>query len=147
MHRIRPADSSDLPQINHIFAQWIRFADWDSSQTKKQADFAAASEQEQVFVFCSDDQKVVGVISIWEPSSFIHHLYVDSQHKRTGIGTALLASLEGWLPKPWTLKCDKRNLSALGFYHSNGWRKRDEELDKEVTYWLLEYTRPGEANH
>ncbi len=140
MHLIRLANPNDMQGIDQIFGQWHRYAKWDPAHVLEPPDFATVSEGERVFVACDSVGKVSGLISIWEPEQFIHHLYVRSDCKRQGIGHALLASLDSWLPKPWTLKCNQENLPALNFYRALGWRPREVGTNDAGTYLLLQYT-------
>ena len=140
MHLIRLATPSDVQGIHHVFGQWHRFATWDPTHAMDPPNFATVSEGERVFVTCDDNDKISGLISVWEPEQFIHHLYVRSDCKRQGIGHALLASLDSWLPKPWTLKCNQENHPALDFYRALGWRQRKRGTNDAGAYLLLEYT-------
>lgn len=140
MHLIRLAAPNDIQSINQIFCQWHRFATWDPAHKLDPPDFATVSEGERVFVACDRNHSVSGLISVWEPEQFIHHLYVRQDCKRQGIGRALLASLESWLPKPWTLKCNQENATALKFYRALGWQPRARGENEAGAYLLLQYS-------
>jgi GNAT superfamily N-acetyltransferase len=80
----------------------------------------------------------VGLLSVWVPESFIHHVYVDPEFERQGVGTALLSSLETWLPLPWQLKCVIANTSARAFYATHGWIEVGSGNGDQGRYALLE---------
>lgn len=80
----------------------------------------------------------MGLVGVWEPESFVHHLYVDVRFQRQGVGTVLLDALEGWLPKPWRLKCVQANHQALAFYHASGFRAIEAGQGRHGAYVLME---------
>ena len=139
MLRVLPATVSDMPNVERIFHETISVAPWIPEHARALPDFAAESAGELVFVCRNPDDCVLGFISIWEPEAFIHHLYVDPLHKRCGVGSTLLGSLDQWLPKPWRLKCVEKNTSAHAFYRALGWRTIDRGEGDHGTYLLLEY--------
>jgi len=67
-------------------------------------------------VCCGQEGDALGFVSVYETESFIHHLYVAPNYQGQGVGTALLHSLEAWVPMPWHLKCVERNENTLVFY-------------------------------
>jgi GNAT superfamily N-acetyltransferase len=140
MHRVLPAIESDMADVERIFSESISLAPWIPEHTRTPRDFAAESEGERIFVCRDPEDCITGFISIWEPAAFIHHLYVDALYKRRGVGTALLGSLDDWLPKPWRLKCVETNTSAYAFYCARGWHLIDRGHGVHGSYLLLEYT-------
>lgn len=140
MHRIRAATESDLLQAARIYEEEYRTADWVSSSERNAINFQAATKGEDVFVAVDQQnaEHVRGFISIWTRDCFIHHLFVDRNCRRMGVGTALLNSLACWLPRPWTLKCVEANTAALGFYRSLGWVEKEANVGVHGAYRLLE---------
>lgn len=80
----------------------------------------------------------MGLVGVWEPESYIHHLYVDARFQRQGVGTALLDALEGGLPKPWRLKCVQANHQALAFYQASGFKAIEAGQGRHGAYVLME---------
>lgn len=139
MLRVLPATEIDMPEVERIFHESISLAPWIPEHARTPSDFAAESEGERIFTCRNLQDRILGFISIWEPEAFIHHLYVDPIHKRRGVGSTLLESLDRWLPKPWRLKCVETNTSAYAFYCSQGWQMIDRGQGVHGTYLLLEY--------
>jgi ribosomal protein S18 acetylase RimI-like enzyme len=70
--------------------------------------------------------------------AYLHHLAVAEEHRRCGIGTALVDNVIGRLRQKGIRKCNglvfKDNLEALEFWHSIGWAERDDlkVVSKEI---------------
>ncbi|WP_442511475.1 GNAT family N-acetyltransferase [Novipirellula sp. SH528] len=139
MHEIRTATSLDLPHAKRIYDSAIQGADWLPKGSRTKPDFVSATEGEDIFVSVNANRDVTGFISVWSADSFIHHLYVDPSFRRMGVGTALLASLDAWLPRPWTLKCVSANDHAMAFYKSLGWVAESTGNGPEGEYHLMRY--------
>lgn len=137
MHHIRPAELGDVEAINTIFAEAITHAQWLAPGAKSNPDFTKVSEGEAVVVCCDQEDDVLGFVSVYEPDSFVHHLYVAQDCQGQGVGTALLDSLNAWVPMPWHLKCVARNGSALAFYLAYGWVEENRGQGPEGPYVLL----------
>ncbi|MEZ9698392.1 GNAT family N-acetyltransferase [Vibrio sp. 10N.261.46.E12] len=91
---------------------------WADADAFKLSDFDQDTEGEQVWVAVSGE-KLLGFVSVWEPDSFIHHLYVSPQTLRSGAGSALLNTCKQHY-SDLTLKCLTANENAIGFYRSQG---------------------------
>ncbi|WP_114367094.1 GNAT family N-acetyltransferase [Bremerella cremea] len=138
MISIRLANNSDAPKLQELFRQFIVEADWLPESSKQATDFAAVSQGEQVFVAETRSGEIAGLISVWEPESFVHTLYVVPNHQRKGVGSMLLDSLEDWLPRPWRLKCVAANRQAVSFYQGRGWKLIETSTSQDGPYFLLE---------
>ena len=139
MTLVRPATKSDLVDASRIYGEALRTADWLPRTHPKPIDFMTATDGEEVFVAANEKDEVTGFISVWTADSFVHHLYVDAVFRRSGVGTALVHSLEAWLPRPWSLKCVKANVAALRFYRWLGWQRAGEGVGDDGPYLLLRY--------
>lgn len=137
MHRIRRAEPGDVEPIKTIFVEAITNAQWLAPEAKSHTDFTKVSDGETVVVCCDRDDNVLGFVSVYEPDSFVHHLYVAQHCRGQGVGTALLDSLKTWVPMPWQLKCVARNGSALTFYRARGWVEENRAQGPEGPYVLL----------
>ena len=137
MQSIRRANPQDIESVHAIFTEAISDAPWLPPEARSNADFAKVSEGETVIVCCSQEHGVLGFVSIFEPDSFVHHLYVARGCQRQGVGSRLLKSLEAWLPMPWHLKCVARNESARAFYLARGWSEAGRAQGPEGQYVLL----------
>ena len=137
MHHIRRAELGDIESINTIFAEANTNAEWLAPEAKSNPDFTKVSEGETVVVCCDREDNVLGFVSVYEPDSFVHHLYVAQGCQGQGVGTALLDSLNAWVSMPWHLKCVARNGSALAFYLARGWVEENRAQGPEGPYVLL----------
>ncbi|GAA4435920.1 GNAT family N-acetyltransferase [Bremerella cremea] len=137
MVQIRPADPNDNTQLQRLFEDVMFGATFPPPETGHVTDFGQATEGEKIFVAQAADGAIVGIVTIWEPDSFIHYLLVAGDRQRQGIGTCLLESLEAWLPLPWKLKCEVSNRRALAFYRTLGWTKIETGTGESGPYFLL----------
>ena len=126
MIHLRRATPDDAAALQELFQTSRAAATWLPEGARLQANFAAESEQETVLVaeLTNGDgtTAIVGLLSVFEPERFVHHLYIRADHQRLGIGRALLAELRAFLPFPWRLKCPPANVAAIRFYQAAGWR-------------------------
>ena len=137
MHTVRQAQPRDMQFVRELFSEAIAGSDWLPAAARTQTDFSAVSEGESVLVCCSLEGRLLGFVSVFEPDSFVHHLYVAPSCQRQGVGKALLSSMRTWLPMPWHLKCVTANESALAFYEANGWIEASHAQGPDGPYVLL----------
>ena len=78
--------------------------------------------------------ELLGFISIWEPDSFIHHLYVAVAHQGQRVGPALIDKIRVQLGTPLHLKCGSQNFKAQRFYEKSGWQKGAIEIGADGPY-------------
>lgn len=96
----RRAEERDIEFVNEIFAEATSSAQWLPPEERSSADFTKVSGGETVVVCYSPEDDILGFVSVYEPESFIHHLYVSRNCQGQGVGTVLLRSLEAWLLMP-----------------------------------------------
>ena len=133
----RRAEERDIESVYEIFAEATSSAQWLPPEERSNADFTKVSGGETVVVCYSPENDIWGFVSVYEPESFIHHLYVSRNCQGQGVGTVLLRSLEAWLLMPWHLKCVERNVDALAFYLSQGWVEESRAEGPKGGYVLL----------
>ncbi|UOQ69600.1 GNAT family N-acetyltransferase [Hymenobacter volaticus] len=137
---IRLAYLSDTEALAHLFLQARRAAfPWVDPVLFQLSDFASQTQGETIWVAALAEGPVVGFISVWPPSCFVHHLFVAPAYQGQDIGQRLLASLTSWLPLPYTLKCLTRNTRALTFYLKNGWLQAGSSGQGNDAYQLLQF--------
>lgn len=101
-----------------------------------EVDFQAETEGERILVGILDGQ-IVGYVSIWEPDSFIHHLYVGPLAQGLGLGRALMSHSEELAGRqPLSLKCQLANAGAIGFYKSLGFEESRDAGTDEFGNWV-----------
>jgi GNAT superfamily N-acetyltransferase len=142
-HRIRPATPADDAAIQALFERAITCARWIPEDAPRDTDFKRNSGGESVFVCCTDDDRVTGLLSVYVGGAFIHHLYVDPAHQGQGTGAALLDSLKTWLPQPWRLKCVVANAPARAFYARLGWVEIETNVGSQGPYVVLRLGEPA----
>jgi GNAT superfamily N-acetyltransferase len=99
-------------------------------------DFDAHTEGKWVLVALVDGVPV-GFAAIWEPDSFVHHVFVHPAWLRQSIGQALLAACVRHCTDRPTLKCLVANTRALQFYQAQGWTVREQASGPDGPYLLL----------
>lgn len=84
------------------------------------------------------DGALAGLLALYRPTNFIHHLYVAAPHRRRGVASALLSALDEYAERPWRLKCLCANTNALGFYLRRGWTQIGSGRGNEGAWVELE---------
>ena len=136
---VRPATVYDRPALTDFYRQTLAIADWIPAAAKETADFEHDTVGERVLVAVNPANEPIGFVSVWEPESFIHHLYVREAEWGMGVGRSLLAHLRPLVRRPWRLKCLTANARALGFYRALGWRELETGMCVEGEYILFEF--------
>ncbi|GLQ91274.1 GNAT family N-acetyltransferase [Dyella acidisoli] len=136
---VRPAIADDLPALRALFLNSRRetFA-WQPPDVFQLADFDTQTQGELLLVAEDGSGRLSGFISVWEPDGFIHHLHVDRQFFRRGVGRALLRVLPGWPETRYRLKCLRLNEVALAFYRTCGFVEIGSGMSGDGEYLLLE---------
>ncbi len=134
----RPARPEDLPQAEQVFLQCVDEAGWMPEESKGRVNFARDTEGEKLFVAIWEGE-VAGFAAVWEPESFIHHLYVRPDLQGLGVGTRLLQGVAQTVPLPLRLKCLCANQRARLFYLSRGWQIREQGISESGPYWLMDF--------
>jgi GNAT superfamily N-acetyltransferase len=88
-------------------------------------DFEKYTQGEYILTALVNDIPV-GLISIWMPTNFIHHLYVDEKYQNKKIGTELLKAAIGVTKSAVTLKCLENNTKAIEFYKKRGFTEKEK---------------------
>lgn len=84
---------------------------------------------------------IIGYISVYWPTNFIHSLYVNPALQGRGAGRALLAEVQKQARGDLELKTDKANERAFAFYRHLGWRVVGEGMAATGPWWRLRW--PG----
>jgi ribosomal protein S18 acetylase RimI-like enzyme len=78
-------------------------------------------EQHETWVAEDAGGRVVGVAALGDGE--LHHIYVDADVQRRGIGSALLAKAQERMPDGFTLWTFQKNEHARAFYRKHGLRE------------------------
>ncbi len=90
---VRRLEQSDAAAVQRLYERAVGRAVWLPAEVEADANFAHVSQGEAVFVCHGPEGRLVGLLSAYVPESFIHHVYVDPEFERQGVGTALLDRL------------------------------------------------------
>ena len=83
--------------------------------------------------------EIIGYISVYWPTNFIHSLYVLPTYQGQGAGRALLRTVLRAARGDMELKTDKGNARAYAFYARYGWRVVGEGVAATGPWWRLRH--------
>lgn len=136
---VRQANLQDRSVLQHLFLASRRQAyTWMAADAFRLSDLDEQTQGETILVAEDERRKIVGFVSIWDADHFIHHLYVDSEQQRNGVGRALLAALPGWPDRKYCLKCLLLNRKAAAFYRACGWIETGGGTAEDGDYIVFE---------
>lgn len=123
---IRPYRRADLSRCAAIYVASRRVAfPWIPAEQFSVDDFIRDTAKEEVAVaegrIDGGELEILGFVSVHLPGRFIHHLYIDPDRRRSGVGRLLVRHAIGMRRGPWRLKCVVANTPAMAFYRSEGW--------------------------
>lgn len=125
---LRRADLDDAPALARILHEGWRRAFIRPNRKVDVAVFLAETEGETV-ILAERGKRILGFAAVYEPESFLHHLYVDPRFHRHGVGSALLNASRDLAREPLTLKTQTQNVRARAFYARHGFFATEEGDD------------------
>jgi GNAT superfamily N-acetyltransferase len=132
---IRRAEPSDGGRIFAIFSAGRRSAyPGGIGKRLRRKDFTGQTKGESVWV-AETGGRIVGFASIWRGDGFLHHLFVDPEWRRRGVGTRLIDRAQRDARRPLELKCHLRNRHARAFYARRGFWLIDVGIS-DLGTWL-----------
>ena len=122
--KIAEFKESDRDSLRELFLK-VRQSTfvWKDQSTFDLLDFDAQTRDEYI-VTAFYEGKIVGFISIWLPDNFVHHLFIDDEFQKLGIGKALLKTAIDKTGFPIKLKCLEKNTQAIAFYKKTGFAEK-----------------------
>lgn len=134
---IRRAGPSDQAACATIFIATVTatFPN-EPAEGRTAAAYAASVVGEEQWV-ARLDGKIIGYISVYWPTNFIHSLYILPAFQGRGAGQALLETVRQCALGDLELKTDKGNLRAYAFYLRQGWRVVGEGMAATGPWWRL----------
>lgn len=94
-----------------------------------------------VFWCMEEDGQLLGIMGIQDKGdvTLIRHAYIKTALQRSGIGTRLLAHMEGMTGKPILIGTWKAASWAISFYEKNGYTLTSETEKNRLlrTYWSI----------
>jgi len=134
--QVREMMPSDLPTLRKIYlrARQQTFT-WENAAHMQLNDFDTDTAGE--LVLCAiNGKRMIGFVTIWRPTDFIHCLFIDPNQQGQGVGRRLLDCALMNMKHPASLKCVAKNGRALSFYERNGWRRTTLDVSGEP-YWNM----------
>jgi len=140
--KIRRALPRDRDRLRQIFLTGRQTAfPWIDPTRFRLEDYDRAVEDEEVWVAIDDHGDLIGFAAIYLPGSFLHSLYIDPSHQRSGIGRALIDIVLRRIIPPLRLKCIVINHPARAFYEALGFvqEKGREGMGEHGPYIVYRY--------
>jgi ribosomal protein S18 acetylase RimI-like enzyme len=130
---IRNSDAPDLPDLVAIYnAARAPIECFQAAQVTVE-EFQTLTEGEEIQV-ATDNEEVIGFVSVWSPENFIHHLYVSPDRQHKGIGKALIRACVSRYGLPLKLKSVIANTGACAFYEHNHWLVKETGVGPDGPY-------------
>lgn len=139
--KIVEARNKDYDALKELFLkERQRTFLWLDTSEFQLDDFEKSTRGEYILTALIDDIPV-GFISIWMPTRFIHHLYIDKNHQGKKVGTALIKAAIAATQLPLTLKCLENNLVAIEFYKHKGFVEKEKGQSSNGAFILFELSK------
>lgn len=134
--RIREATTSE-----HAICAQILTSAWNSTSPSRPRRVTIHEFREQtlgeILLVATSEDGVVGFISVWRPSWFVHHLFIDPMSQGSGIGSCLLEYVSILAAgHPLSLKCQTENRAAIRFYERHGFQQTDSRGSDDFGEWV-----------
>jgi GNAT superfamily N-acetyltransferase len=108
---------------------------WRPKNWFKAADFIDFANTEEIYV-AESHGAILGILSFFRPSNFVHSLYIDEAAQGFGIGTALIKAAAKIADGPLALKVDEPNTRAREFYEKLGFTDANETGIDSGIRWI-----------
>ncbi len=140
---IRPYCEADRPFLRTLYLasrranwHWLTGDDWQLE------DFDPLILGEEVWVAMAGEQRA-GFAACSPVNNFLHSLFVSPQCQGTGVGSALLQTIQQRFTSTGSLKCMEKNHAARRFYLRHGWQTIAGGRTEEGNYILMHYPLPA----
>lgn len=108
---------------------------WRPKNWFKAADFIDFANSEEIYV-AESHGAILGILSLFRPTNFVHSLYIDEAAQGLGIGTALIEAAAKLADGPLALKVDEPNTRAREFYEKRGFIDANETGVDSGIRWI-----------
>lgn len=118
---------------------------WQEEPRVDLDDFSKMINGELIYI-AYVEYKLVGFLTLYEPDTFVHFLFIDNTLQRSGVGSRLLEEVELDFPsKDISLKCLVKNKKALSFYKKKGFKvvETKNKLGLESYQLLIKKSKTG----
>lgn len=138
--QVRKAAAEDQAACTRIFIETVAatFPN-EPAAGRTAAAYAESVAGEEQWVALFQDQ-IIGYISVYWPTNFIHSLYVLPAFQGRGAGQSLLAAVRQHAKGDLELKTDKANARAFAYYRRLGWRVVGEGMAATGPWWRLRWS-------
>ncbi len=99
-------------------------------------DVEEATEGEVIYLARSED-RIVGFIAYYQPDHFLHSLYIHFDYQGKGVGRQLVDHIVKEHGPGHTLKVEKQNEGAIGFYSRLGYVDATASEHRHENWLLL----------
>jgi len=138
---VRRAEPGDQAACTRIFIETVTATfPHEPDEGKTAAAYADSIVGEEQWV-ALNHTGIIGYISVYWPTNFIHSLYIRPAFQGAGAGRALLAEVRKIAKGDLELKTDRANERAFTFYRRLGWRVVGEGMAATGPWWRLRW--PG----
>lgn len=134
---VRRAGASDQAACARIFVETVAatFPDEPAESRTEDAYYHSTVGEEQWVAL--DNGEIIGFISVYWPTNFIHSLYIQPDRQGRGAGQKLLCEVLRLAKGDMELKTDKMNTRAHAIYRHLGWRVVGEGQAATGPWWRL----------
>ncbi|PBJ14267.1 GNAT family N-acetyltransferase [Flavobacterium sp. ACN6] len=136
--KIAAVQNKDYPVLKELFLKERKKTfSWLDTSEYQLDDFEKYTQGEYMLAAFINDIPVA-FISIWMPTNFVHHLYVDEKYQGKKIGTELLKAAIAVTKSAVTLKCLENNTKAIEFYKRKGFTEKEKGQSEHGSYILFQ---------
>lgn len=124
---IRQAREDELEACRRVFNRARRSVDAFGPDADLDRDaFLEAVRDEYILAALNAEGEITGFAGVYTPDAFLHHLYIDPDHHRCGVGRRLVDAACAICERPLRLKSLTENIGARAFYAALGWSERPD---------------------
>lgn len=134
---VRLARALDQAACARIFVETVTatFPN-EPEESRTEAAYRHSTIGEEQWV-AAEGGDIIGFISVYWPTNFIHSLYIRPDRQGQGAGQRLLGAVLPRAKGDMELKTDKANQRAFAFYQHLGWRVVGEGMAATGPWWRL----------
>ena len=133
---LREAHEADWPALADVYGRAYRQAFGEDTLPEDVLGHLIPQIVEETLWLAELEGRVVGFISLYRPTHFIRHFYVDPEFQGRGVGARLFDHITGLTGADFSLKCSPTNVRARRYYEARGMNPV-ERGTSEGQEWIL----------